>query len=190
MCSGIHACSPPKHGKATLAVAFPCFNDLRGRGVERSVKKHPGGVFRATRPKTALSVVRGFTPRARRFAPFLPSENPFPTGKLGSSPCPAKIKNPKAIALGFFGRGARTRTQDQRFWRPRFYQLNYTPVSLGSDTVHCNISFCLWQALFHFFLQKCFGNAAAENRSTVNRGDMPQTRLITPMFKQFYKDFS
>ena len=101
-----------------------------------------------------------------------------------------KTNNPRKSGGCRFGRGARTRTQDQRFWRPRFYQLNYTPVSLGSDTVHCNISFCLWQALFHFFLQKCFGNAAAENRSTVNRGDMPQTRLITPQFKQFYKDFS
>ena len=27
-----------------------------------------------------------------------------------------------------FGRGAKTRTLDMRFWRPPFYQLNYTPV--------------------------------------------------------------
>ena len=28
-----------------------------------------------------------------------------------------------------FGRGERTRTLDMRFWRPPFYQLNYTPIS-------------------------------------------------------------
>ena len=27
-----------------------------------------------------------------------------------------------------FGRGSRTWTHDQRFWRPRLYQLSYTPV--------------------------------------------------------------
>ena len=39
MCPGIHARSPPKRGKATLAVAFPRFDDLPKRGVERGVKK-------------------------------------------------------------------------------------------------------------------------------------------------------
>ena len=30
-------------------------------------------------------------------------------------------------ALAFY-RGTRTRTRDLRFWRPLFYQLNYTPI--------------------------------------------------------------
>ncbi len=31
-----------------------------------------------------------------------------------------------------YGRGRRTRTLDLRFWRPLFYQLNYTPVCATS----------------------------------------------------------
>lgn len=34
----------------------------------------------------------------------------------------------KVFGLFVFGRGRRIRTLDLRFWRPLFYQLNYTPV--------------------------------------------------------------
>ena len=33
-----------------------------------------------------------------------------------------------------FGRGSRTRTHDIRFWRPTFYQLNYTPLLSGAQS--------------------------------------------------------
>ena len=39
--------------------------------------------------------------------------------------------NKKVVVLHYnysFGRRSRTRTHDQRFWRPRLYQLSYSPI--------------------------------------------------------------
>ena len=44
-----------------------------------------------------------------------------------SSRTPAKAKSPP-VWVGVCGRGDATRTRDQRFWRPRLYQLSYAPM--------------------------------------------------------------
>ncbi len=51
-----------------------------------------------------------------------------------------RFRGPRAFAMDkkssflrtrIFGRGSRTRTHDQRFWRPRLYQLSYTPIKVA-----------------------------------------------------------
>ncbi len=39
-----------------------------------------------------------------------------------------KCDKKRTLRRRALGRGSRTRTHDQRFWRPRLYQLSYTPV--------------------------------------------------------------
>ena len=36
--------------------------------------------------------------------------------------------NDNSMCINDIGRSSRTRTHDQRFWRPRLYQLSYTPI--------------------------------------------------------------
>ena len=52
----------------------------------------PVGRFGRRAQKRLWASLRGFTPRARRFASFLPSENLFSKGKRSSSPCPCQNK--------------------------------------------------------------------------------------------------
>ena len=40
----------------------------------------------------------------------------------------------------FHGRGDRTRTCNQRFWRPLLYQLSYTPMYMVDNSAHYNES--------------------------------------------------
>ena len=63
-------------------------------------------------------------------------------------------KKPKANAFGF-NRGSRIRTHDLRFWRPLFYQLNYTPI--------CNFD-CPTILQCFSFLVKCFSAFFKSNR--------------------------
>ena len=39
-----------------------------------------------------------------------------------------KCDKKRTLRRRALGRGSRTRTHDQRFWRPRLYQLSYTPI--------------------------------------------------------------
>ena len=46
----------------------------------------------------------------------------------------------KLILYKFRGRGDRTRTCNQRFWRPLLYQLSYTPMYMVDNSAHYNES--------------------------------------------------
>ena len=50
------------------------------------------------------------------------------------------------------GRGSRTRTHDTWFWRPMFYQLNYTPKILYYDNK--NFIICKVFLFFNYILFK------------------------------------
>src|SRR5207245_4198303 len=39
------------------------------------------------------------------------------------------------VVIPEFGRGGATRTPDPRFWRPLLYQLSYTPVPVGANSI-------------------------------------------------------
>ena len=49
--------------------------------------------------------------------------------------CFSHKKRNQVISVPSFSRGSRIRTHDLRFWRPLFYQLNYTPVFLETRLI-------------------------------------------------------
>src|SRR5205823_12275632 len=65
--------------------------------------------------------------RPRRGAGVVVRCTLFALGSVGTAL--AKVVIPES------GRGGATRTPDPRFWRPLLYQLSYTPVPLGANSI-------------------------------------------------------
>ena len=54
-------------------------------------------------------------------------------------------KKTDCLCNQYFGRGSRTRTHGTWFWRPMFYQLNYTPTT---DYIISNFSRLVKQIIY------------------------------------------
>ncbi len=67
-----------------------------------------------------------------------------------------KAPHANCVARLSSGRGSRTWTHDQRFWRPRLYQLSYTPICSCCISGAEMYYIIMWSGNQEFFSVSCF----------------------------------
>ena len=90
--------------------------------------------------KRSSKIPRNERKETFRFAKPISRFRGFRFERRSEIPLSLMIDRRKKISVGmirrifYLRRGSRIRTHDPRFWRPIFYQLNYTPVCLAFFT--------------------------------------------------------